>query len=246
MFTPVVRHLTKFSTCSRRHCCTNADTASGVSTQLKLVHYYRESTYVESSLDDSAAYGDALIALETDGDGAMDNVHALRVTHAADIVAMIIGTTGVCGIANLGPRIDQMFSVTWWYCATGYFSFGHEIGHNLGLNHDRGSKDACLGSDWDGVVKPIEKMGIGPFANLQECQGDCDSNTDCAGELICYQRYYGGETPGCSGNDGPPYTWDYCSHPGVGGWPYGNDLDINLDQFSRTQHPPCPLPRCDL
>ena len=143
MCMPVVRHLTKSPTCSHHPCCANADTASGVTTQLKLVHYYRESTYVESSLNDTAAFGDALTALRTAGDGAMDNVHALRATHAADIVAMIIGTTGFCGQAYLGPAPDLMFSVTRWACATGYFSFGHEIGHNLGLEHDRGATDAC-------------------------------------------------------------------------------------------------------
>jgi len=36
-----------------------------------------------------------------------------------------------------------MFSVTAWDCATGYFTFGHEIGHNLGLRHDRGASNAC-------------------------------------------------------------------------------------------------------
>ena len=219
-------------------CCANADTASGVTTKLKLVHYYRESTYVESSLTDTAAYGDALTALKTADDGAMDNVHALRATHAADIVAMVIGTGGTCGLANLGPGIDKMFSVTRYSCATGYFSFGHEIGHNLGLDHDRGATDKCISTVWDGVVKPIDHLGYGPFTaeSLQECEGDCDSDSDCAGELYCYLRNTGGETPGCSGN-GAGDTWDYCSHPAL---LYGNDFDINLDRFSRTQQPTCP------
>ena len=194
----------------------HADTASGVTTKLKLVHYYRESTYVESSFTDPAAFGDALTALETDGDGEMDNVHALRTSYAADLVAMIIGTSGSCGLANLGPAPDLMFSVTRHACATGYFSFGHEIGHNLGLKHDRGATDACIDptDPWDGVVKPIEHLGSGPFTDLQECQGDCDTNSDCAGQLYCYFRDTGGETPGCSG-DGAGGSWDYCSHPAL-------------------------------
>ena len=36
-----------------------------------------------------------------------------------------------------------MFSVTRYSCATGYFSFGHEIGHNMGLNHDVGTMGRC-------------------------------------------------------------------------------------------------------
>lgn len=28
-------------------------------------------------------------------------------------------------------------------CSTGYYSFGHEIAHGLGANHDRGTANAC-------------------------------------------------------------------------------------------------------
>src|SRR5260370_39935173 len=31
------------------------------------------------------------------------------------------------------------YSVVHWGCATGYYSFGHEMGHNLGCQHDRGN-----------------------------------------------------------------------------------------------------------
>ena len=31
-----------------------------------------------------------------------------------------------------------------------------------------------------------------------ECSGDCDDDSDCEGDLICFQRYYGNEdVPGC-------------------------------------------------
>merc|ERR1712007_410592 len=48
-----------------------------------------------------------------------------------------------CGSGFVGPSIELMYSVVNWSCATGYFSFGHEIGHNLGLRHDRGTQYAC-------------------------------------------------------------------------------------------------------
>jgi hypothetical protein len=41
-----------------------------------------------------------------------------------------------------------MYSVTAWNCATGCYSFGHEIGHNLGMLHDRGTHNACLVSNF--------------------------------------------------------------------------------------------------
>jgi len=73
----------------------------------------------------------------------MDNVYALRTLYGADFVAMIIDYPQYCGIAYLGPSKSYMFSVTAWNCATGYYSFGHEIGHNLGCNHDKGTSNAC-------------------------------------------------------------------------------------------------------
>ena len=31
----------------------------------------------------------------------------------------------------MGPKKHLMFSVVNWSCATGYYTFGHEIGHNM-------------------------------------------------------------------------------------------------------------------
>jgi hypothetical protein len=36
-----------------------------------------------------------------------------------------------------------MFSVTQVSCATGYYSFGHELGHNFGMFHDQGTEKSC-------------------------------------------------------------------------------------------------------
>ena len=101
---------------------------SGVLTELRLVHAYRDNTYVESSSD---AFGTALGQVRSTTDGIMDDVHTKRQTYGADIVAMIIDDSQYCGIAYLGPSYGSMFSVTSWNCATGYYSFGHEIGHNM-------------------------------------------------------------------------------------------------------------------
>ncbi|KAL7426297.1 hypothetical protein ACHAXH_000300, partial [Discostella pseudostelligera] len=50
-------------------------------------------------------------------------------------------------MAYAGPQSDLMFSVTAWNCATGYYSFGHAIGRNMGCNKDKGSIDACGSKD---------------------------------------------------------------------------------------------------
>ncbi len=107
---------------------------SGVQTQLFLAHAYRHPTFTETSMPN------ALKALRS---GGISGTEQNRETYGADLVAMIVDEPLYCGIAYVGPRIDRMYSVTAWKCATGYFSFGHEIGHNLGLRHDRGTEFQC-------------------------------------------------------------------------------------------------------
>jgi Metallo-peptidase family M12B Reprolysin-like len=41
------------------------------------------------------------------------------------------------------------FSVISYKCATGYYSYGHEIGHNFGMRHDRGAEGACTTSGYN-------------------------------------------------------------------------------------------------
>jgi len=104
-----------------------AYTASGVNTQLRLVHAYKHESFDE----DVSGFSNALSQLRSTADGILDDVHPLRTQHGADLVALIIDHSSYCGIAYLGPSKSSMFSVTARTCATGYFSFGHEIGHNL-------------------------------------------------------------------------------------------------------------------
>lgn len=44
---------------------------------------------------------------------------------------------------------------------------------------------------------------------LQNCVGECDSDSQCADGLICFQRSNGESIPGCMGEGGGP-AWDYC------------------------------------
>jgi hypothetical protein len=74
----------------------------------------------------------------------LDQAHTLRTTYGADIVALLIDDSQYCGKAWLGPSIGLMFSVTAWNCATGYYTFGHEIGHNF--------VSLLTSLDWTGLV----------------------------------------------------------------------------------------------
>ena len=63
-------------------------------------------------------------------------------------------------------------------------------------------------------VSPARKLlSLSDGANekfLSECEGDCDVDSDCIGDLICYQRYQTETVPGCEG-DGVAKR-DYCAY----------------------------------
>jgi len=118
---------------------------SGVKAKLNLVHAYY-TDYVEASED---SFEIALPHLKVDNDGYMDDVHAKRIEYGADVVALLIDPDQNCGRGYIGPGVNLMFSVTAWDCATGYYSYGHEIGHNFGCEHDKGTKGHCYTTDYN-------------------------------------------------------------------------------------------------
>ena len=71
--------------------------------------------------------------LEDPDDGHLDEAHALRDRTGADLVHLIVDLPDydVCGIAQL----PGAFGITLRDC--GGITFAHELGHNMGLRHDR-------------------------------------------------------------------------------------------------------------
>ena len=109
---------------------------SGIRQRLRLVHR-TEVAYTESS-----DFGTDLSRLSGTSDGYMDNVHSLRNTYGADLVSLVRNGSSVCGIGYLMSTVSSSFAsrgfnVVARTCATGYYSFGHELGHNMGARHDR-------------------------------------------------------------------------------------------------------------
>jgi hypothetical protein len=109
---------------------------SGVTQRLVLVHKVEMTGYSEPS-----SFSQLLYDITGTNDGKMDNVHSLRDQYNADCVALICQNGQYCGIAYLMTNVStgfasSAFSVTNYSCATGYYSFGHELGHNMGSSHD--------------------------------------------------------------------------------------------------------------
>ncbi len=97
-----------------------------------------EVAYAESG--DIAIDLDRLRAI---ADGHMDQVHALRNGSAADLVHLIVGNGGgSCGIGYVMESVASSFealafAVTARSCVSPNLTFAHEMGHNMGLQHDR-------------------------------------------------------------------------------------------------------------
>jgi peptidyl-Asp metalloendopeptidase len=155
---------------------TNAGYAnSDVDQRLYLVHTAM-IPYDETDFDWSLT----LSRLRSHGDGYFDEVTqpgtGLRDTYCADEVVLIVTDTGYCGIAYLMSSVshgfeDWAFAVVSRTCATGYYSFAHELGHNMGAHHDRANASGQGAFDYSyGYQAPDEAFRTVMAYN---CAGGC-------------------------------------------------------------------------
>lgn len=109
---------------------------SNVNQRLVLVHM-EEVTYSETGNSSTDLY-----QLRNTSDGVIDNVLTLRNTYHADNVVLIFENgNGGCGSSSFMATVSSSFESSAYAvvardCATGKYSFGHELGHNMGLRHD--------------------------------------------------------------------------------------------------------------
>ena len=111
---------------------------SEVNARLRLVHRaevgYRETGNINEDLDRLE---------DPDEDSSLAIVHQLRGEHRADLVCMITETTGgPFGLANQMRESEvefgeKAFSIVQRQYAISYQALAHELGHNMGCQHDR-------------------------------------------------------------------------------------------------------------
>ncbi|MCB0036210.1 MAG: hypothetical protein KDE51_19400, partial [Anaerolineales bacterium] len=117
---------------------------SGADQRVTLVHMYESTDDEQASMCGST--GDCndgdLALLRASGDGYIDEIHTLRNEYHADFVVLIKNSDTFCGLGYLqnipseANFENSAYSVVRRACATGNYSFGHELGHNMGLRHD--------------------------------------------------------------------------------------------------------------
>ena len=105
---------------------------SHINQKLRLVHSYRVN-YSEAG----KSYDKIVADLAGKSDGSMDEIHQLRDQYGADLVALIVNQGDFCGMADAIMATEATaFAAVYYNCATGYYSFAHELGHLMGARHD--------------------------------------------------------------------------------------------------------------
>jgi hypothetical protein len=96
--------------------------------KLRLAHAY-ETPYLEKG-----SHFDHIWRLADKGDGYIEEVHALRDKHRADVVILVVDDAQGCGMTTrVRPDADEAFAVVHHECAATIHSMAHEIGHIIGV-----------------------------------------------------------------------------------------------------------------
>ena len=104
---------------------------SGIDLNLRLVHSYR------TNYRESGNFSTDLARFRNKNDGQMDEVHGKREQYKADICILIVNNSQYCGLAStIYASAQTAFAAVHYDCATGYYSFAHEIGHLQGARHN--------------------------------------------------------------------------------------------------------------
>ncbi len=104
---------------------------SRIAPRLRLVHRY------ETNYNESGNMRTDRDRFRIQNDRFMDEVHGLRDRYAADVAILITDSGGGCGIASaILADAATGFGVAKRDCATGNYTFGHEIGHLQGARHN--------------------------------------------------------------------------------------------------------------
>ena len=146
-----------------------AYTNSGMAQRLNLVHS------VLTNYTESGSMNTDISRLRSTSDGYMDELHALRDSYGADQVSLLEHEPQYCGLAYRmtsasASFASSAFSVVHHSCATGYYSFAHELGHNQGAHHD---PDNASGAIYPYAYGHQEPSNAFRTVMAYNCSGGC-------------------------------------------------------------------------
>ena len=190
---------------------------------IKLVNLYEENPGVTSYLNTCNSksgcaagqlYGVNTCKLGSDDAGASTSNWKIGQTTVDQCKAVCLGDTQ-CKSFDYNKETSQ--------CDIGYFAAGKD--GVAELSSYPGKWDYYERSYTDLVNKGGDREAGSPLYG--QCEGDCDSDGDCAGYLKCFQRESSTtQVPGCSiGGAGDVGTHDYC---------YDSSIQFNPDYDKMT------------
>ncbi len=111
---------------------------SDINQRVALVHT------AEVNYNESGRLGTDLDAITDRSDGELDNVHTLRDTYHADLVVLLVcllyNSNSCSGLAWVQTNVTPNFQASGFSamkgCSYGSSVFAHELGHNMGSQHD--------------------------------------------------------------------------------------------------------------
>ena len=151
--------------------------------------------------------------LTEDSDEYMDHVHELRDLYAADLVHIVVSrSVNVCGVAeSIGGDESVGFALTVSEC--GGLTFAHELGHNMGLNHDRYViRPGATGSNFGYVNQRMFDEGAPESARWRTIMAYYDQCEEVGGFYCPQVAYF--SNPEVTHNDDP--TGVPVDHPSTG------------------------------
>lgn len=108
---------------------------SGIAPRVRLVGM------AEVSYEETGNSSTDLGRLQNPSDSYIDEVHTLRNTYGADVVSLIVNNFEACGRGYVMTSVSSFFeayafNVVERGCVTPNYSFAHELGHQMGMQHD--------------------------------------------------------------------------------------------------------------
>merc|ERR1712025_1229137 len=101
-----------------------------------------------------------------------DSMSLPDLLNCADSTALLIEDFSSCGIAFLDRAFTcGAISVTKKSCATGYYSFGHEIGHNFGSRHDPAQYSSTDGDGYGHWIQPTGSEEFSGYRTIMAYRG---------------------------------------------------------------------------